>query len=60
MDSKLNAGKTGLESGEGFYSYSENEVETFEKDFLKFNKKIKALMEKYPFEDQNDKQQNTP
>jgi len=60
MTSKINAGKSGVEDGEGFYSYSENEVETFEKDFLKFNIKIKVLMERYPFEGENNSQQTNP
>jgi 3-hydroxybutyryl-CoA dehydrogenase len=53
MAEKLNAGNSGMESGEGFYRYPENQKETFEKDFLKFSEIIKGLMEKYPFKDKN-------
>ncbi|WP_339677826.1 3-hydroxyacyl-CoA dehydrogenase family protein [Cyclobacterium marinum] len=49
IDDKINAGKLGMDKGEGFYSYSENEMQDKEEDFLIFNKKIKGLMDKYPF-----------
>ena len=49
MEMKLKEGKTGMNSGEGFYHYQEIQKETFEKDFLKFSEIIKELMEKYPF-----------
>ena len=60
MASKISEGKSGMENDEGFYSYSKNEAEAFEEDFLKFNKKIKTLMERYPFESENNQQQSNP
>ena len=51
MDDKINTGKLGLHIGEGFYTYSKKEMESEEEDFLNFSKKIKALMDKYPFKD---------
>lgn len=54
IDDKIKAGKLGMDKGEGFYSYPKNEMLNKEEDFLIFNKKIKALMDKYPFQEHND------
>jgi 3-hydroxybutyryl-CoA dehydrogenase len=49
INDKIKAGKLGMDKGEGFYSYSESEMLNREEDFLIFSKKIKAIMDKYPF-----------
>ncbi len=41
--------KPGLATGEGFYSYTPEEKEKLKADCHKFGKKIRALMDKYPF-----------
>ncbi|GAB3016384.1 hypothetical protein GCM10027284_39280 [Cyclobacterium sediminis] len=54
LDEKIKAGKLGMDKCEGFYSYSESEMLNREEDFLIFSKKIKALMDKYPFKNPNE------
>lgn len=39
----------GLEAGEGFYSYATGEREKLQNEFLAFGKKIRELMDTYPF-----------
>ncbi len=60
MASKISEGKLGMANREGFYSYTRKEAETFEEEFLKFNEKIKMLMERYPFISENNPQQANP
>lgn len=41
--------KPGMDSGKGFYTYQKEEREELENSFLDFSKKIRDLMDRYPF-----------
>ncbi|MBX3256423.1 MAG: 3-hydroxyacyl-CoA dehydrogenase [Chitinophagaceae bacterium] len=43
-------GKTGMDSKEGFYTYSKDEVKSWEEKFREFSFEIRAIIDKYPFE----------
>lgn len=45
----LDGGGQGMKNGQGFYSYSEEAVENWEKTMEEFSYQIQALIEKYPF-----------
>jgi 3-hydroxybutyryl-CoA dehydrogenase len=56
----------GLKAGEGFYKYAAGDREKLEAEFLDFGKKIRQLMDKYPFpsehvfENPSDMKESTP
>ncbi|WP_114748434.1 3-hydroxyacyl-CoA dehydrogenase family protein [Pleomorphovibrio marinus] len=52
--------KPGLATGEGFYRYTQEEKEKLKADCLAFGKKIRALMDKFPFPRDNPYQGPKP
>lgn len=47
--SLMEAGKTGMETGAGFYNYTETEQKDWEEKLRKFSFEIKEIISKYPF-----------
>ncbi|MGN6494270.1 MAG: 3-hydroxyacyl-CoA dehydrogenase family protein [Agriterribacter sp.] len=47
--SLMEAGKTGMETGAGFYNYTESEQKNWEEKLRKFSFEIKEIISKYPF-----------
>lgn len=60
LETLAKSSNPGLDAGEGFYSYATGEREKLEKEFLGFGKKIRELMDKYPFPKDKDKKELSP
>ncbi|HVN79255.1 MAG TPA: hypothetical protein VMW38_09675, partial [Terriglobia bacterium] len=48
MEKLVQSGARGVSNAQGFYSYTPEEAENWEKLFLKFTYEIRALAIKYP------------
>ncbi|WP_298714438.1 3-hydroxyacyl-CoA dehydrogenase NAD-binding domain-containing protein [Chitinophaga sp.] len=51
MDELLHQGHTGMDAGKGFYDYGEGEAEKWASVFNRFSYRIRQLMHRYPFGD---------
>ncbi|WP_341836590.1 3-hydroxyacyl-CoA dehydrogenase NAD-binding domain-containing protein [Chitinophaga pollutisoli] len=51
MEQLLHQGNTGMDAGKGFYEYGEGEAEKWASVFSRFSYRIRQLMHRYPFGD---------
>lgn len=51
MEQLLHQGHTGMDAGKGFYEYGEGEAEKWASVFNRFSYRIRQLMHRYPFGD---------
>lgn len=56
MDELLQNGHTGMDAGKGFYDYADGEAEKWESVFNRFSYRIRQLMRRYPFGENENKQ----